>query len=157
MRRIAITGHRELPANVEPTVEQGIRARLSTLGLSIVGMSCLADGADTIFARVVVDVGARLEAIVPARTYREGLPQSHHAIYDELLASAAHVHRLPHEESTPESHLDAGRHMVQHCDEFIAVWDGRPARGLGGTADIVHMARQHGRLVTVVWPEGASR
>ncbi|MBB4931519.1 hypothetical protein F4561_002339 [Lipingzhangella halophila] len=157
MRRIAITGHRELAANVEQAVEQGIRARLATFGRSLVGLSCLADGADTIFAKLVVDAGARLEVVVPAIRYREGLPESHHATYDELLRRAALVHRLPHVESTPDSHLEAGRHMVQRCDEIIAVWDGRPARGPGGTADVVSLAQRRGRPVTVIWPEGAQR
>ncbi|WP_046468195.1 hypothetical protein [Allosalinactinospora lopnorensis] len=157
MRRIAITGHRGLPPEVERAVEEGIRARVSEFGDSLVGLSCLADGADTIFARAVVDSGASLEVIVPARLYRANLPSSHHAIYDALLAAAAGVHRLPHVESTPQSHLDAGRHMVDHSDELIAVWDGRPPRGPGGTADIVGYARERKRPVTVIWPQGARR
>jgi hypothetical protein len=37
------------------------------------------------------------------------------------------------------------------------VWDGKPARGIGGTADIVSYARQKGVPVAVLWPEGAAR
>lgn len=36
-----------------------------------------------------------------------------------------------------------------------AVRDGKPARGIGGTADIVSYARQNGIPVAVLWPEGA--
>ncbi|MGV9675297.1 hypothetical protein ACWDSJ_08460 [Nocardia sp. NPDC003482] len=35
--------------------------------------------------------------------------------------------------------------------------DGKPARGYGGTADVVEAARRQGLPVTVVWPEGAER
>ncbi|WP_041624991.1 hypothetical protein [Stackebrandtia nassauensis] len=42
-------------------------------------------------------------------------------------------------------------------DQLIAVWDGQPARGYGGTADVVDYARDHGIDVTVIWPEGAKR
>jgi hypothetical protein len=34
----------------------------------------------------------------------------------------------------------AGRYLVRHCDLVIAVWDGRPGNGRGGTAEIVHYA-----------------
>jgi len=39
----------------------------------------------------------------------------------------------------------------------VAVWDGKPARGVGGTADIVSYARQKGVPVAVLWPDGAAR
>src|SRR5690606_23534709 len=115
------------------------------------------DGADALFARAVLDLGAPLEAIVPAERYRAGLPADHHPVYDALLAHARLVHRLPHVDSTARAHLEAGHYMVDHCDELIAVWDGRPARGPGGTADIVDYARAADRATTVVWPEGARR
>jgi hypothetical protein len=35
--------------------------------------------------------------------------------------------------------------------------DGEPARGYGGTADVVEAAEQRGVPVTVIWPDGASR
>jgi len=33
----------------------------------------------------------------------------------------------------------------------------KPARGYGGTADVVAEARQRGVPLTIIWPEGASR
>ena len=57
-------------------------------------MSALADGADQIFARAVLDTGGQLEVIVPAAQYRAGLPESSHGTYDSLLAKACHVDRL---------------------------------------------------------------
>jgi len=157
VRRIAITGHRGLPPDAEALIDRAIRARLEPLRGRLIGLSCLADGADALFARAVLDLGAPLEAIVPAERYRAGLPADHHPVYDALLAHARLVHRLPHVDSTARAHLEAGHYMVDHCDELIAVWDGRPARGPGGTADIVDYARAADRATTVVWPEGARR
>ncbi|QBI54156.1 hypothetical protein [Streptomonospora litoralis] len=157
MRRVAVTGHRGLPDEVEHAVEAALRAHVHSLGPRLTGLSCLADGADALFARAVLDAGGALEAVVPAERYREGLPEHHRAAYDDLLAAAVLVHRLPHVESTSQAHLEAGRHMVEHCDELVAVWDGRPPRGPGGTADIVGYAREQDRHVTVVWPSGATR
>ncbi|MDT0302720.1 hypothetical protein [Streptomonospora wellingtoniae] len=157
MRRLAITGHRGLSEALEREVDSCLRQHLGGLAPRLTGLSCLADGADTLFARAVVDAGGVLEAVVPAEGYREGLPDRHRSAYDALLSEAALVHRLPHVESTSRAHMDAGRYLVEHCDELVAVWDGRPPRGPGGTADIVDYARSLGRPVTVVWPEGATR
>jgi hypothetical protein len=42
-----------------------------------------------------------------------------------------------------------GRYVVRHCDLLIAIWDGTPAAGRGGTADIVRFAAAIG--VPVCW------
>jgi hypothetical protein len=47
--------------------------------------------------------------------------------------------------------------MLDHADELWAVWDGRPARGFGGTADVVEAARRRALLVRVFRPEGITR
>jgi hypothetical protein len=156
--RIAITGHRGLPAATERRVDQAIREQLAAYaGSDLVGISNLADGADQLFAQAVLDVGGRLEVIVPAAQYRDGLPESAHAVYDSLLSKAAKVHRLDRVESTEDAHMEASSAMLATADRLFAVWDGKPARGYGGTADVVAEARQRGVPVTVIWPEGASR
>jgi hypothetical protein len=35
--------------------------------------------------------------------------------------------------------------VADQCDALVAVWDGQPARGRGGTADIVAYARKKRR------------
>ncbi len=157
--RIAITGHRGLPAATEHLVENAIRALLAShaAGDHLVGISALADGADQIFARAILDAGGQLEVIVPAARYRDGLPEPAHASYDALLAAAATVDRLDYVESTEEAHMAASRAMLSRTDLVFAVWDGKPARGYGGTADVVAEASQRGIPVTVIWPEGATR
>ncbi len=34
-----------------------------------------------------------------------------------------------------------GAYIVERADELVAVWDGQPARGTGGTADVVSWRR----------------
>ena len=77
--------------------------------------------------------------------------------YDELYGQASHVEALEHTESTEQAHMDAGKVVVDRSSVLVAVWDGQPSRGLGGTADVVSYARQRGVPVEVIWPEGASR
>lgn len=157
MTRIAFTGHRGLPEETTRLVDQAVRAELSKLATDLVGVTCLADGADSLCAQAVLDQGGAIEVFVPARTYRDGLPADHHPTYDALIRRATRVIRLDHALSDSHAHMDASIRMLDSSDCVIAVWDGMPARGWGGTADVVAAARQRGMPVTVVWPPGAQR
>jgi hypothetical protein len=157
MPRIAVSGHRGLNARTAGLIDRAIRERLAIYPAGVTGLSCLADGADQIFARAVIDRGGTLEVIVPAEEYRSGLPAEVHPEYDDLLGRAVAVRRLPFTESTSESHMAASKLMLDEADELYAVWDGKPARGYGGTADVVAYARKNDTPVEVIWPAGASR
>ncbi|MEU4544570.1 hypothetical protein [Nonomuraea dietziae] len=39
----------------------------------------------------------------------------------------------------------------------MAVWEGGPPAGPGGTVDVVAMARRAGEPVRVIWPPGSLR
>jgi hypothetical protein len=156
--RIGITGHRGLPPRIQELIAAALRTELEPhAGTDLVGVSSLAGGPDQLFARTVLDLGGTLEVVVPAEQYRDGLDPDERHGYDELFAKAKHVERLPFVESTEQAHLAAGQMVVDHSERLVAVWDGKPARGIGGTADIVSYARQKGVPVTVLWPEGATR
>jgi hypothetical protein len=155
--RIAISGHRGLPGPISDLVDKAIRAALAEHAPDVTGLSCLADGADQIFARAVTDLGGKLEVIIPASQYRAGLPGQAHPEYDRLFAQAAAIHRMPFAKSTSQAHMEASKAMVDQADELYAVWDGQPARAYGGTADVVAYARQHHTPVRVIWPKGAER
>ena len=43
------------------------------------------------------------------------------------------------------------RGSTDACEILLAVWDGKPAAGLGCTADVVAYARERDRHVMVVW------
>ena len=158
--QLAITGHRGLSAELEAEVDQMIRAVVAEDGAengAVVGVSCLADGADAVFAQAVLDAGGSLVAVLPAAHYREALPEDYRPVFDRLLARAGKVVQLPYVTPDPNAYMEAGKRMVDESDSLLAVWDGRPGRGQGGTADVVAYARSRGVPVTVVWPEGANR
>lgn len=156
MTRLAITGHRGLPTETEQLVDSALRKELANTP-NLVGVSCLADGADSLFAQAVLDHGGKLVVIIPAAQYRDGLPEDHHPVYDALIARASETVQLDHVESTSQSHMDASLVMLERADRLVAVWDGKPARGYGGTADIVDAAKDRGLPVSVIWPPGAQR
>ncbi|MFI9561438.1 hypothetical protein [Nonomuraea endophytica] len=156
--RIAISGHRGLPTAVEQQVDRLIRDALAELrDQDVTGLSCIADGADTLFARAVLDTGGHLEVVVPAQKYREGLPAEHWPAYDTLFNAAHLVHEMDFVESTSEAHQAASERMLELAEELWAVWDGLPARGFGGTADVVAAAHHRGLPVRIFWPDGATR
>ncbi|MGW4121895.1 hypothetical protein [Nocardia sp. NPDC004711] len=161
MTSVAITGHRGLPATTLALVDRALRLevalRIRPGGPPPVGVSCLADGPDALFAQAILDAGGVLIAVVPARRYRASLPAFHHPVYDHLLTAADRVIELDREESNPEAHQAGSLRMLDEAGELLAVWDGLPARGFGGTADVVSTARARDMPVTVVWPEGAER
>ncbi|MFJ5926513.1 hypothetical protein ACIQF6_28315 [Kitasatospora sp. NPDC092948] len=152
-----ITGHRGLDDQLQQRIAELLAHALAPHAQDLTGISCLADGPDSTFADLVLALGGRLEAVIPARGYRDGLPDWHHATYDRLLAAAADVHETGLPDSTPQAHMVASEMLVGLSDLLIAVWDGRPARGYGGTADVVAYAHAVGTPVLVVWPEGAVR
>jgi hypothetical protein len=78
------------------------------------------------------------------------------ACYDALLAADS-VHVMPFDTSHRKSYLAASKYLLSEVDELIAVWDGRPSGGLGGTADVVSAARERGLPIKVIWPQGAAR
>jgi hypothetical protein len=108
------------------------------------------------FARAILDAGGDLVVVRPAATYREGLPVNTTHLCP-LMERAADVIRLDHPESTSEARMDASLRTIDDADVRLAVWDGKPARGYGGTADVVAAARERGVPVTIIWPEGARR
>jgi hypothetical protein len=157
MHRIAISGHRGLPGPTADLVDDAIRAALAEHAPDVTGLSCLADGADQIFARAVTDLGGNLEVTIPASEYRARLPAAAHPGYDRLLTLATAIHRMPFTESTSQAHMEASKAMIDQADELYAVWDGQPARAYGGTADVVAYAREHRTPVRMIWPHGAER
>jgi len=152
-----VTGHRGLLAETTELIDRAVREALTEYGPEVTGLSNLADGADQIFARAIIDAGGTLEVIIPAKEYRARLPGDARQEYDELIARASAVRELPFTASTAESHMAAGKLMIDSADELFAIWDSQPARGYGGTADVVWYARQRGMPVRVIWPEGARR
>ncbi|MFC4498331.1 MULTISPECIES: hypothetical protein [Streptomyces] len=161
MTTIAVTGHINLSADSVPLV----RAALDTLLTryaddgGLVGVSCLAEGADAVFAEAVLAAGGRLTAVVPSRHYRrDAVGPAHAPVFDRLLESAEEVLVLPHETADRRAYEAANSVLIERADRLVAVWNGTPPSGNGGgTADTVLEARAAGVPVDVVWPPGAAR
>ncbi|MGW4380020.1 hypothetical protein [Kitasatospora sp. NPDC004531] len=157
---IAVTGHLDLA----PATARAVRAALDALlapypAGELTGVSCLAPGADTLFADAVLARGARLVAVLPSPSYPPDGPASavERADFDRLRAAAHRVLVLPATVLDDAAYVAANNELLALADELVAVWDGGPGNGPGGTADMVATARAAGVPVRVVWPPGAAR
>lgn len=122
------------------------------------GISCLAEGADQLFADVVLALGGRLEVILPAPDYRaRQIDPGNAARFDRLLTSASSVRTTGYERSCRAAYLAAGEAVLAGADLLVAIWDGHPATRTGSTGEVVEHAHLRGLPVTVVWPPGAYR
>ncbi|MGW4212532.1 hypothetical protein ACWEIJ_31395 [Lentzea sp. NPDC004789] len=155
--RIGITGHTNLVPECIPAVQAAIAEVLAELGRPLVGVTCLAPGADQVFARAVLELGGQVEVVLPALDYRDKLKPHQLAEYDELRAAATVVSVLPHMSSGRLAYVAANERMLASVEMLVAVWDGVPAQGKGGTADVVEQARASGVPIHVVWPPQARR
>lgn len=111
-------------------------------------LSPLAEGADRIVAkRILSSLEARLIALLPfpSDDYVEDFstPESVKEFRD-LCHQADQVIELPGSQMRVDAYVALGRVLLDACAVLIAIWDGEPARGRGGTAEIVQAARDRG-------------
>ncbi len=159
--RIGITGHRTLsdPDAVAGSLRDAlrlVRQKFPTgpaTPLVLVAVSALAEGADRLLAdQVLAEPGARLEAVLPmprAGYLRDFKTAASRREFNQLLARASRVSQAPPRETKEAGYEWAGRHVADRCDVLIAVWDGLPGKGRGGTKEIVDYARE--RQVPLIW------
>lgn len=121
-------------------------------------ISSLAKGADSIVARSAIDkVNASAEVVLPfgIDEYRKDFGnQNDLDEFNELVSKAgnnAYINQIAFRKNNlrEEAYEQAGIEVVDSCEILLAVWDGKPARGRGGTAEMVKYACSVNRLV--VW------
>lgn len=147
-----------MPDEARRHARLGMQALLADLGPPLVGVTSLAAGADQLFAETVHVLGGRLHVIIPSRHYGSTFVNpSDRDSYRRLLARADTVDTLAFAQPSEEAFFAAGKAVVDASDLMCAVWDGMPAQGVGGSADVVSYARSRAKVVEVIWPKGLSR
>jgi glutathione S-transferase len=155
---VGVTGHRLVGerARVERAtggVAEVLAARAGAHGWRVV--SALAEGADRIVASAALAAGAHLDAVLPLEPddYRTDFAEPGSvAEFDALLArsdSVAVTGAWP-DGSRERAYANAGAAMLGRCRVLVALWDGEPARGVGGTAEVVAAAQAGGIEIIVV-------
>ena len=152
--RIGVTGHQRLnePANWE-WVRQEIDRFLSALTPPLICVTSLAVGADQLFASAVLQQGGALEVILPFPEYESTFTEAQERqAYNDLLKQALKIEVLEKHGSDEDAYLESGKRMVDTSDLILAVWDGKPAAGRGGTGDVVNYAIQQRKVIVHLNP-----
>jgi len=159
MTRIGVIGHRGITPEAAPLIEVVLRRLLiAKAGSRLVGVTCLATGADQLFAKLVLDLSGRLEVILPAADYRASqVSPANACTFDQLIAAASTVRVMEFQHSCRQAYLAAGATMLATIETLVAVWDGRPGKNRGSVAEAVSAAARLGLPTSIVWPPGAAR
>jgi hypothetical protein len=155
--RIGVTGPVRLTPRSGQLIGAALRSALRRERRPVHGVTCLAPGADQLFAEALLAENRTYDVVLPAPDYREReIPPANRRAFDRLLRRARRVSHAFF--TTGElAYEAAGLSMLDASDRLIAVWNGREGGVVGGTAEIVAAARRRGIPVERVWPAGADR
>ena len=158
MINIGVTGHQGIPHSALPFIRAEVTRSLLLHHDAITCISSLATGADQLVADLCLKNDGALHVIVPCQGYLHTFKEPVSANkYKKLKRQASVIENLEFDSPSEEAFLEAGKRMVILSDKIIAIWDGKKAKGKGGTADIVHYAILKGKQVEVIWPQGVNR
>ncbi|MBU6166801.1 MAG: hypothetical protein KGQ52_11835 [Alphaproteobacteria bacterium] len=173
---IGITGHRTLDPAIEPALTAAIGGVLARVKADVARIAAqqaghfadappqltlisgLAAGTDQIAAEAALAQGYALAAILPFERARFAatMPAADQARMAGLLARAAHVWEAPAGAAAGDNaYVLAGDVTVAGSELLIALWDGEPERGPGGTAAVVAEAVRRGVPVVHVPSAGS--
>jgi hypothetical protein len=173
--RIGITGHRNIAgdhpglaseiAKASEYITQMLAADADRLGskqsadgkrgdIVITVVSSLAEGADrVVVGELLKRTGTQLEVVLPLpqSDYLQdfGSPESVEQ-FNHLIARAIDTDVLRTATSRKQAYEQAGHAVVDRSDAMIVVWDGQPARGRGGTAQIYAYAQRWQKPVLLI-------
>lgn len=161
---VAILGHRpnRLPARAIAAVTADMELSLRAIASVCPderswAISSLAEGADRIGAVAALAAGYRLKVILPfsSHEYERDFPNSRKC-FAKLLASADMVTELPGSRLDPNAAYEAaGQAILAIVNIVIAVWDGGPSQGRGGTTETIEAAIAHD--LPVLWLDATGR
>lgn len=152
---VGVTAHRDLVDDEVAGLESAVRHFFENLarefpGLPLALLSPLAEGGDQLVARVALDLGLPLIAVLPMSRseyetdFEPGPPRDE---FRRLLARADRVIELPPAPGSDgppyrgaarqTQYCQLGVFLSNHSQVLLALWDGKPGSEPGGTADVV--------------------
>lgn len=157
--RIGVTGHRRYDnaQHVAGAVTAVLDRLLEKVSVATV-ITSLAEGADRLVTELVLLRGGNAAVILPmaAADYESDFASDEsRAQFAALLSVASAISivgsHCPTDDSERESAYEkAGRAVVDASDVVVAIWDGTPAKGRAGTAEIIRYAIDCGVPVEIV-------
>lgn len=160
--KLGVTGHRDPDPLALPQLYAEVINAFAhlekTVGLPIVVLSSLAEGADRLAAEIALQRGHRLVVPLPLAVEeyeKDFATEGSRVAFRDLLARAQRwfvVAPQPDEEAVAQqdrnaAYRRAGVLIARDCQWLLALWDGVDNGEPGGTSDIVNVQRSAGGLV----------
>jgi hypothetical protein len=117
----------------------------------LIGVTSLAVGADQLLAELVLERGGAIHAVLPFADIERSFASTDLPAYRRLIRHAT-VEVLNTPGTDEDAYLAAGQRVVDLSEMMLAVWNAQPAKGKGGTADVVAYAMRRGVPVVHVNP-----
>lgn len=146
--KAGITGHQDICSDdtvqwVTVALERLIQEHKINLGLT-----CLARGADQLYAKILLQHNIPYVAIIASEDYINVIgDKTATDAFEYLLNNASESIKLDNKHANEQAFFNASKILVEKSDFIIAIWDGKPAKGFGGTGDVVNYAVQADKKV----------
>ncbi|MGB9408659.1 MAG: hypothetical protein WCA89_14065 [Terracidiphilus sp.] len=150
---IGFTGHRTLDdeAKCRKSIFDFLEQQKASLSGLVYGISSVAAGGDLLFAESCIQLALPLCVLLPlpAEEFRKDFDKEGWSRAEQILSKAASIEVTGGDQPREECYYECGIETVQQSQLLLALWNGEPSQGLGGTEDIVSFARGFGK--PVVW------
>jgi len=154
---VGFTGHRKVP--YETKSRQVIRDFLAQQKEShhgvMYGICSAAAGGDQLFAESCIELKIPLRILLPrpAEQFRADFDAASWQRSVHIMENAISVEVTGQYEARNEQFYDCGIQTVAESQLLVALWDGQPSRGVGGTQEIVSYARKTGHPIAWIHSE----
>ncbi len=154
---VGFSGHRKVPD--ETKSRQLIRDFLAAQREShhgiVYGVSSAASGGDQLFAESCLELGIPLRILLPrpAEQFRADFDDASWQRTVRIMENAVSVEVTGRNESRNEQFYDCGIQTVAESQLLVALWNGLPSRGAGGTQEMVAYARKIGHPIAWIHSE----
>jgi hypothetical protein len=144
---IGFAGHRTIADAVatKTAILAGLRDFCQHAEGVVTGRASAAAGADLIFLESCRELGLAYSVVLPFpkdRFQEDFDDPAEWARAEALTEGATFTEIAPGNEVAPEAYHLAAREILDVSDAMLFFWDGKPARGIGGTAETITEARE---------------
>jgi len=151
---VGFSGHRNIenPAGVARAIITALEMLRKEVRGEWLALSSVADGSDQMFVAEARSLGFSWHAILPLpkAEFQKDFSSADWNAVETMLTHAEHVRVITENGTREDAYLDCGMETVNGADVLLAVWDGQPARGKGGTADVVDYAKSLGKPFLII-------